>query len=123
MGATAGAAQRRGARRPSALAFGTPAEVRKVLLEYEAADCDQMILIAQFGKMKHEDICDSLELFGKEVLPEFMEREEKRAKQKGSAARTGDRGGDETPRRAANPLVPRGLRNQVRRRDGYAISA
>ena len=41
-----------------------------------------MILIAQFGKMKHEDICDSLELFGKEVLPEFMEREEKRAKQK-----------------------------------------
>jgi len=67
---------------PSALAFGTPAEVRKLLLEYEAADCDQMILIAQFGKMKHEDICDSLELFGKEVLPEFMEREEKRAKQK-----------------------------------------
>jgi hypothetical protein len=67
---------------PSALAFGTPAEVRKVLLDYEAADCDQMILIAQFGKMKHEDICDSLELFGKEVLPEFMEREEKRARQK-----------------------------------------
>jgi hypothetical protein len=31
----------------------------------------------QAGKNKHEDICESLEIFGKEVLPEFKERDDK----------------------------------------------
>ena len=31
----------------------------------------------QAGKNRHEDIMESLELFGKEVLPEFAERDEK----------------------------------------------
>src|SRR5262249_50851491 len=38
---------------------------------------------------------------------------------KGGAARTGDRGRAQTPRRAANPVVSRRLRNQVGRRDGF----
>ena len=32
---------------------------------------DQVILINQIGKNKHEDICQSLELFANEVMPEF----------------------------------------------------
>jgi hypothetical protein len=31
----------------------------------------------QAGKNRHEDIMDSLELFGREVLPEFKERDER----------------------------------------------
>ena len=30
----------------------------------------------QAGNNKHEDICESIELFGKEVLPEFKERDD-----------------------------------------------
>jgi len=69
-------------RHPFANAIGSPAEVRQVMLEYEAAGVDQLILVVQFGKLPHEYICESLELFGKTVLPEFREREEKRAREK-----------------------------------------
>ncbi len=67
---------------PFANAVGTPDDVRKVMLEYEAAGVDQLILIAQFGKLPHDYICESLELFGKEVLPEFAERRDRREKEK-----------------------------------------
>ena len=53
-----------------------------MMLEYEAAGVDQLILIVQFGKVPHEYVCDSLELFGKAVLPDIMERQEKREKEK-----------------------------------------
>ena len=62
--------------------LGTPDEIRKVLLEYEAAGVDQVTFIAQAGKLPHEEICESMELFGKTVLPEFRERDEKRAREK-----------------------------------------
>ncbi len=32
---------------------------------------DQTVFIQQGGKNKHEDICESLELFAKDVMPEF----------------------------------------------------
>ena len=67
---------------PFANALGTPDEVRKVLREYEQSGVDQLILIVQFGKVPHDYVCSSLELLGKEVLPEFMEREEQQAKEK-----------------------------------------
>ena len=35
-----------------------------------------LILTAQAGDRKHEDIMESIELFGKEVLPEFKDRHE-----------------------------------------------
>ncbi len=62
--------------------LGSPEMIRQVLLEYEAAGVDQVIFIAQCGKLRHEDICASMELFGKTVLPEFKERDEKRSKEK-----------------------------------------
>ena len=36
----------------------------------------------QAGKNRHEHICESLELFGREVLPEFDERDEALVKAK-----------------------------------------
>ena len=37
---------------------------------------DQLIFVMQAGHNRHEDIMESIELFGTEVLPEFVERDE-----------------------------------------------
>jgi alkanesulfonate monooxygenase SsuD/methylene tetrahydromethanopterin reductase-like flavin-dependent oxidoreductase (luciferase family) len=62
--------------------IGTPEQVRSRLKEYEDVGVDQVVFISQAGNNKHEDICSSLDLFGREVLPEFKEREPKHAKEK-----------------------------------------
>jgi alkanesulfonate monooxygenase SsuD/methylene tetrahydromethanopterin reductase-like flavin-dependent oxidoreductase (luciferase family) len=62
--------------------IGTPAQVRDKLREYEEAGLDEIIFLSQAGRLSHEEICASLELFGKEVLPQFKEREPKRIKEK-----------------------------------------
>ena len=41
---------------------------------YENAGVDQVIFVLQAGLNKHEHICESLELFAAEVMPEFAER-------------------------------------------------
>ena len=41
-----------------------------------------MAFIQQGGKNRHDHICQSLELFAREVLPEFDDREEARARRK-----------------------------------------
>jgi hypothetical protein len=43
---------------------------------------DQTIFIQQGGKNRHEDICESLQLFANAVMPEFREREAARAARK-----------------------------------------
>ena len=55
-------------------AVGTPDQVRHLLREYEEVGVDQVIFVAQAGRNRHEHICEALELFGREVLPEFAER-------------------------------------------------
>jgi alkanesulfonate monooxygenase SsuD/methylene tetrahydromethanopterin reductase-like flavin-dependent oxidoreductase (luciferase family) len=62
--------------------IGTPDQIRARLREYEEVGVDQVVFISQAGNNKHEDICSSLNLFGKGVLPEFKEREQKNAKKK-----------------------------------------
>jgi alkanesulfonate monooxygenase SsuD/methylene tetrahydromethanopterin reductase-like flavin-dependent oxidoreductase (luciferase family) len=57
-------------------AIGTPEQVRGLLSRYEAAGVDQVILVSQAGHNKHEHIMQSLELFGKTVLPHFSDRVE-----------------------------------------------
>jgi alkanesulfonate monooxygenase SsuD/methylene tetrahydromethanopterin reductase-like flavin-dependent oxidoreductase (luciferase family) len=59
-------------------AVGTPAQVRDLLDRYEAAGVDEVILVGQAGKNQHEHICESLELFAKEVLADFAGRDEER---------------------------------------------
>jgi alkanesulfonate monooxygenase SsuD/methylene tetrahydromethanopterin reductase-like flavin-dependent oxidoreductase (luciferase family) len=56
-------------------AIGTPDQVRDFLRRYEDAGCDQVILFSQVGRNRHEDVCESLELFARDVLPEFAERD------------------------------------------------
>jgi alkanesulfonate monooxygenase SsuD/methylene tetrahydromethanopterin reductase-like flavin-dependent oxidoreductase (luciferase family) len=58
-------------------AVGTPDQIREYLLRYEECGVDQVIFCFQAGKNRHEHIMESLELFGREVLPEFMERADK----------------------------------------------
>jgi alkanesulfonate monooxygenase SsuD/methylene tetrahydromethanopterin reductase-like flavin-dependent oxidoreductase (luciferase family) len=58
-------------------AVGTPEQIREYLRRYEQCGVDQVIFCFQAGNNRHEHIMESLELFGREVLPEFMERDEK----------------------------------------------
>jgi alkanesulfonate monooxygenase SsuD/methylene tetrahydromethanopterin reductase-like flavin-dependent oxidoreductase (luciferase family) len=63
-------------------AIGTPDQVRNFLRGYEEIGVDQVILVSQSGRNRHEDICESLELFGHQVLPEFKERDERAEREK-----------------------------------------
>src|SRR5262245_16955963 len=62
--------------------IGTPAQVRDHLERYEAAGVDQVIFVQQCGRNRHEDICESLELFARELHPEFRRRDEARERRK-----------------------------------------
>ncbi|MEN3280811.1 MAG: hypothetical protein V7607_1951 [Solirubrobacteraceae bacterium] len=55
-------------------AIGTPAQVRDLCRRYEEAGVDQVIFLMQAGRNRHDHICESIELFAAEVLPEFAER-------------------------------------------------
>jgi alkanesulfonate monooxygenase SsuD/methylene tetrahydromethanopterin reductase-like flavin-dependent oxidoreductase (luciferase family) len=57
-------------------AIGTPEQIRGLLRGYEKAGVDQVIFVSQAGRNRHEDICESLELFATDVMPEFVERDE-----------------------------------------------
>jgi hypothetical protein len=62
--------------------IGTPAQLREHLRAFEEAGVDQTVFIQQGGKNRHEDICEALGLFAGEVMPEFAEREAKRAERR-----------------------------------------
>lgn len=55
-------------------AIGTPEQVAELCRRYEEAGIDQMIFLVQTGRTKHEHVCEALELFAAEVMPEFHER-------------------------------------------------
>jgi alkanesulfonate monooxygenase SsuD/methylene tetrahydromethanopterin reductase-like flavin-dependent oxidoreductase (luciferase family) len=55
-------------------AIGTPAQIRELLRGYEAIGIDQIIFVSQAGRNRHEHICESMELFAREVMPEFQDR-------------------------------------------------
>jgi luciferase family oxidoreductase group 1 len=55
--------------------IGSPETIRRRLREFEATGVDQVILLAQAGRTTHVDICRSLELFAREVMPEFRAHE------------------------------------------------
>ena len=54
--------------------IGSPAFIRENCLKYEAAHVDALLFFSQCGDRKHEDIMESLDLFAREVMPEFRER-------------------------------------------------
>ena len=63
-------------------AVGTPEQVREYLRRYEACGVDQVILCFQAGRNRHEHIMESLEILGREVLPEFAERADRVEREK-----------------------------------------
>jgi alkanesulfonate monooxygenase SsuD/methylene tetrahydromethanopterin reductase-like flavin-dependent oxidoreductase (luciferase family) len=63
-------------------AVGTPDQLREYLRRYEAAGVDQVIFVMQAGRNRHEHIMEGIELFAREVLPEFAERDEAAVKAK-----------------------------------------
>ena len=56
--------------------IGTPDQIRTLLRAYEEVGVDQVIFMSQTGRNRHEHICESLELFANEVMPEFHDRDE-----------------------------------------------
>jgi alkanesulfonate monooxygenase SsuD/methylene tetrahydromethanopterin reductase-like flavin-dependent oxidoreductase (luciferase family) len=63
-------------------AMGTPDQVRDYLRRYEECGVDMVILSSAAGRNRHDHVMESLELFGREILPEFAEREEQRRREK-----------------------------------------
>jgi len=62
--------------------IGTPDELRAHLRAFADAGVDQVVFIQQGGNNRHEHICESLELFAREVMPEFHEGEAERERRK-----------------------------------------
>ena len=63
-----------GQKRSGSELIGSPDTIRERLKELERSNVDQVILLNQAGKNTHADICSSLELFAREVMPEFHAR-------------------------------------------------
>lgn len=68
-----------------ATGIGTPDDMRAHLRAFQNAGVDQVIFMQQAGRNRHEHICESLELFAAEVMPEFKaevaEREARKARE------------------------------------------
>jgi len=61
--------------------IGTPEDYCDLVRGFGDVGVDQIIFLQQGGKNRHEHICESLELFGRDVLPQFVEgREEREAR-------------------------------------------
>ena len=63
--------------------IGTPDDMRVHLRAFQDAGIDQVIFLQQAGRNRHDHICEALELFAAEVMPEFKagaaEREARKA--------------------------------------------
>jgi alkanesulfonate monooxygenase SsuD/methylene tetrahydromethanopterin reductase-like flavin-dependent oxidoreductase (luciferase family)/putative sterol carrier protein len=94
-------------------AIGTPDQLTELIRRYEDAGVDQVIFVSQAGPNKHEHICESYELFGKKVLPQFTAgREEREAAKRERLAEACERAlARRSPPRAPDPgyvITPRG---------------
>jgi alkanesulfonate monooxygenase SsuD/methylene tetrahydromethanopterin reductase-like flavin-dependent oxidoreductase (luciferase family) len=85
-------------------AVGTPGQVRDLIARYEAAGVDQVMFVMQAGSNRHEHICESIELFAREVLPRFADgRDEREAAKADRLAAAVDKA---LTRRAAPRTLP-----------------
>ena len=80
---------------PGRGAIGSPATVREFLRGYEESGVDEIILL--LNPRSHEGTMESIELMGKEVLPEFIERDAEGGGRQGQAAGAGHREGRGAP--------------------------
>src|SRR5262245_37086854 len=62
--------------------IGTAEDFREHARTFEAAGVDQIILLQQAGRNRHEHICESLDMLAREVLPEFSPKAAERERRK-----------------------------------------
>ncbi len=62
--------------------IGTPEQMREHLRGFAESGVDQVAFLQQGGRNKHEHICEALELFASDVMPEFKEHEAERERKK-----------------------------------------
>ena len=55
--------------------IGSPDTIRNKLRKFATSNVDQIIFLNQAGRNTHEHICEGLELFANEVMPEFQAME------------------------------------------------
>jgi alkanesulfonate monooxygenase SsuD/methylene tetrahydromethanopterin reductase-like flavin-dependent oxidoreductase (luciferase family) len=67
---------------PGSGGMGTPDEMRAHLRKFADSGVDQVAFIQQGGRNKHEHICEALELFGRDIMPEFKANEAERQRKK-----------------------------------------
>ena len=89
-----------------------PTRSATLLRGYEEAGVDQVIFVSQAGNNRHEHICESMELFAREVMPEFHDSEEARREGQARAPRPRDRVGPRAT--GTRPARARGLRGRRR---------
>jgi alkanesulfonate monooxygenase SsuD/methylene tetrahydromethanopterin reductase-like flavin-dependent oxidoreductase (luciferase family) len=65
-----------GRRAQSGGLIGSPDTIRKKLHRFAESGVDQVILLNQAGRNRHEHICEALQLFATEVMPEFHAMED-----------------------------------------------
>lgn len=66
----------------NASGIGTPDDIRDHIRGFQASGVDQVIFLQQAGFNKHAHICEALELFAAEVMPEFKSQVEEREAKK-----------------------------------------
>ncbi len=62
--------------------IGTPEEFSEFISGFQDVGVDQIIFLQQGGKNRHDHICESLELFARDVMPKFVAGREEREAQK-----------------------------------------
>jgi alkanesulfonate monooxygenase SsuD/methylene tetrahydromethanopterin reductase-like flavin-dependent oxidoreductase (luciferase family) len=67
--------------------FGTPDNCIRFFEEYEAMGIEQVFLLSAIGPATHEEVMNTIRLFGKYVIPHFKEKEKSQA---GAAAAGND---------------------------------
>jgi alkanesulfonate monooxygenase SsuD/methylene tetrahydromethanopterin reductase-like flavin-dependent oxidoreductase (luciferase family) len=66
--------------RGTSFCFGTPDECIKFLETYEAIGIEEAFFLCAIGPETHEEVMNTISLFGKHVIPHFAQKEEARAK-------------------------------------------
>ena len=51
--------------------FGTPDDITAKIKDLEKSGVEKLIFFINFGGIKHKKVLDSLDLFAKEVMPNF----------------------------------------------------
>ncbi|MET0145269.1 MAG: LLM class flavin-dependent oxidoreductase [Ilumatobacteraceae bacterium] len=61
---------------------GSPATIRERLHRFAQSNVDQVILLNQAGRNRHEHICEALDMFAADVMPDFHAMEPEHAEWK-----------------------------------------